>query len=144
MTTTAFTPSLHSLRTNACSFLATSSSPIVINSSMCCGYSWLTTSPSVAPAVYYLCGGQYLSAYVSLSSSCSCKYSSFVASNRTGCLSLLNRSSYMSGCVSNCPAGTRPYPTGTSFPCVDALFPGDTFTMFESACQGICVAHPYG
>lgn len=104
-----------------------------IESSYCCGLAWLLSTPSVSVVSNIICGNMPISYYNTTASPCACK-SAQLQSLVPLCLDVLNITSTISGCAGGCPAGQRPYRTGPDYICPTSQA---SYTLFETACQGI-------
>lgn len=109
----------------------------------CCGVEWMTTSPRISPAsaTNITCNNAPLVTYPTGQSFCHCKLSE-QQRNPSLCYQLLNYSSLTGPGSSQvcsavgCPAGQRPYATGSKLPTCYDTDKQDNFTLYETACQG--------
>lgn len=108
----------------------------------CCGMEWLATSANLQPGAVanITCHARALSSLPAGQSLCHCK-SQQLQQNPNLCYELMNFTSLPSPapngtCAAGCPAGMRPYPTGTRLPGCFSLYHLTFYTPYESSCQG--------
>ena len=115
-------------------------SNVSMNVSSCCGFEWMIMNSRLIPGTtrQIVCNGSSLDRYPARESICKCKQMER-SRNHTACYSLTNLTSWSSkygDCGYGCPMGRRIFTTGSSLQCLDGQFPGNLFTLYETACQG--------
>eukprot|EP00048_Salpingoeca_helianthica_P013845 m.209283 g.209283 ORF g.209283 m.209283 type:complete len:1267 (+) comp15552_c1_seq11:120-3920(+) len=121
--------------------LQTNATMLNINSSYCCGITWLTRTPSAILPPTLLCGGVPFFQIENLPQ-CMCKQNASFA-NPYACVSLTNITATAQGCSpSGCPVGQRPY-TASTVPAVSCSFVfeenANNVELYNTACQECAV-----